>query len=67
MKGLKEDYVKECARLQRELVDQSNRNRRNNVVVYNLPEGVEGDHTLDLTKYVQTFLSETLELPSETF
>lgn len=43
------------------VVDLGNRSRRNNIVLHNVPEGVEGED-IDLSGFVESFVHEQLDL-----
>ena len=49
------------AMLKKQVVDLSNRSRRHNVVLYNIPEGEEGDD-YDCVTFVKSFFKRALEL-----
>ena len=52
----------EITEVKRLIVDLVNRNKRNNVVLHNVPEGAEGSN-IDCTGLVHTFLRDTMGIP----
>ena len=54
--------ISEIAKLKVLIVDQVNRNKRNNVILHNVPEGAEGSNA-DCTNLVHTFLRDTMGIP----
>ena len=55
-----EEFVtkKEIDSIKKEVIDSSNRSRRNNIVLYNVPEGEESE--IGCAEYVTKFLKETI-------
>ena len=52
----------ELAAIENELIDQSNRSRRNNIVLYNVPEGEEKG---DVLGFVQDLIKNVIKLDEE--
>ena len=54
--------TEQVRKLQSEIVDLSNRSRRNNIVLHNVPEEAEGKGTIDCTNFVNQFLKEKVNM-----